>query len=57
MRAMSKTRAALALVEALARLLLLIDANDAARTVRRRAAAAGSQPAPTATPQPSHRAA
>jgi hypothetical protein len=52
--------AALALVERLARLLLLIDANDAARTVRRRAGAAGTLAAPaatTATIQPSHRAA
>jgi len=47
----------LARVEQLAKLLLLIDANDAARTVRRRAAAAGSTTATPATIEPSHQAA
>lgn len=48
---------ALGLIETLARLLLLIEANDAARTVRRRAAAAGAQPSSAATPRLSPRAA
>jgi hypothetical protein len=48
---------ALALVETLAKLLLLIDATDAARTVRRRAAAAGSLPGQAATNGPSPQAA
>lgn len=48
--------AALALIETLAKMLILIEANDAARNVRRRASAAGTLPA-AATTEPSHRAA
>lgn len=48
---------ALGLVEQLARMLVLIDAKDAARTVRRRAAAVLSQRSAAATIQPSHQAA
>ncbi len=49
--------AALALVETLARILVLIDAVEPARTVRRRAAAAGSQPQGSAMTELSPRAA
>lgn len=50
-------RRSLALVETLAKCLLLIDATDAARTVRRRAAVAGARAYPDATSLPSPRAA
>lgn len=50
-------RKSLALVETLAKCLLLIDATDAARTARRRAAAAGARPSSAATQERSPRAA
>ncbi len=45
-------RKSLALIETLAKCLLLIDATDAARTIRRRAAAAGARPPLDATHSP-----
>ena len=50
-------RKSLALVETLAKCLLLIDATDAARTVRRRAAAAGARSGPGGIQERSPRAA
>ena len=50
-------RRTLALIETLAKCLLLIEATDAARTVRRRGAAAGARAYPDATSLPSPRAA
>ncbi len=50
-------RKSLAQIETLAKCLLLIEATDAARTIRRRAAAAGARPAPGALMERSPRAA